>query len=120
MSDNNQTAPRSYEVIEVKEFKSSIPPHLLGKLSDSDRWLVETMSKLENQNNWLVTAILKINKDVLDCDRRISDTRKDVSTLAEWKQIISGKWAVVGVLGLLALSVVFKFLFDALWHLWKP
>jgi hypothetical protein len=117
MSSDNQN---SYETLEPpKEFKSSIPPHLLEKLSDSDRWLVETMSRLENQNNWMLGGLLRVNKDVLDCDRRLIGIRKDVSTISDWKQLMSGKWAVIGVVTVIVLPVVLKFVLDLLWHLWK-
>jgi len=120
MSNEQSSAPRAYELLELREFKSTIPPHLLGKLSESERYLVETMSRLENQNNWLVSALLKVNKDVLDCDRRITEINKTVATLSDWKQLISGKWAVVAALGLVVLSALLKMVFDALWHLLKP
>ena len=120
MSNEQSNAPRAYELLELREFRSSIPPHLLGKLTESDRYLVETVSKLENQNNWLTSAVLKINKDVLDCDRRITDTCRDVTGILDWKQLISGKWAAVTVIGVIVLSALLKFVFDALWHLLKP
>jgi hypothetical protein len=120
MSNEQPSAPRAYELLEIREFKSSIPPHLLGKLSESERYLVETMSRLENQNNWLVNALLKVNKDVLDCDRRITETNRNVATVSDWKQLMSGKWAVLAAISLILLSVLAKFLLDALWHLLKP
>jgi len=119
MSNDHQGAPQSYDQIEIKEFKSSIPPHLLGKLSDSDRWLVETMSRLQNQNNWLVTTAVTIKRNVLDCDRRISDVRRDVSMLSDWKQLMTGKWGVIAVIAVIVVPVVLKFVLDLLWHLWK-
>lgn len=118
MSTENQNV-QTYELLEPPEFKSSIPPHLLGKLSDSDRWLVETMSRLENQNNWLVGAVKRVNKDTLDCDRRIIGVRKDVSTISDWKQLMTGKWAIIGVITMIVVPVLLKFLLDGLWHLWK-
>jgi len=119
MSNEQSNAPRAYELLELREFKSTIPPHLLGKLSESERYIVETLSRLENQNNWLVSALLKVNKDVLDCDRRINEIKKDVSIISDWKQLISGKWAVLAALGLIIASASVKLIFDALWHLLK-
>jgi hypothetical protein len=117
MSSDNQN---SYETIEPpQEFKSSIPPHLLEKLSDSDRWLVETMSRLENQNNWMMNAIRRVNKDVMDVDRRVINVGKDVSILSEWKQLMSGKWAVIACVILIVIPVALKFVLDLIWHLWK-
>lgn len=81
--------------------------------------MVETMSKLENQNNWMVSCLLKVNRDVLDVDRRIVETKEEVGKLHLWKQSISGKWAVVGLIGVILLSAGAKFMFEALWRLLK-
>lgn len=118
-----------YETVVEKEFKSTIPPHLLGKLSDSERYLVETMSKLESQFNWAVVVILQNNRHIRDADERISaleenaeigeaatasskEFKDKVDKLWDWKQSVSGKWGVLGAVGIVILSVVLKFLLD--------
>lgn len=120
-----------YEPVVEKEFKSTIPPHLLGKLSDSERYLVETMSKLESQFNWAVVAILQNNRHVRDCDTRLTTLEENAETgeqasasskeykdkldkLWDWKQSVSGKWGILGAVGIVILSVVLKFLLDLL------
>lgn len=127
-----------YEPVQAREFKSSIPAHLLGKLSDSERYMVETMSKLENQSDWL-TAIAGQNRIILievgirlsgvedelvkhgktfeDLVRRTVETEKlaeKVSKLWDWKTMMSGKWAVLWALLLLVFSAGIKLLMD-LW-----
>ena len=120
-----------YEPVVEKEFKSTIPPHLLGKLSDSERYLVETMSKLESQFNWAVVVIVQNNRDVRDCDVRLvaleentenceaaSVSRKEfkekLDKLWDWKLSMSGKWGILGAVGIVILSVLLKSLLDYL------
>lgn len=127
-----------YETVQAREFKSSIPAHLLGKLSESERYMVETMSKLENQSDWL-TAVAGQNRIILiemdarlggveaelnkqgkfsdESGRRLVEMEKlseKVSKLWDWKTMMSGKWAVLWALLLLIFSAGIKFLMD-LW-----
>lgn len=127
-----------YEPVQAREFKSSIPAHLLGKLSESERYMVETMSKLENQSDWLSTIgtqnriilievsnrlgsvedeLVKQGKASDDLGRRTLEVEKisdKVSKLWDWKTMMSGKWAVLWALLLLVFSAGIKFLMD-LW-----
>jgi len=118
-----------YVQLEVPEFKSTIPNHLLGKLSDSERFMVETMSKLENQSDFLVKAALESNRENLDIDSRLSvlegwkekqgtgepimvDVVAKVQKLWDWHQMFSGKWAVIWTLALIVIPIVLKLLID--------
>lgn len=115
--------------LEVPEFKSTIPAHLLGKLSDSERFMVETMSKLENQSDFLVKAVIEANRQNLDIDTRLAlleiwrekqgATEPNFTTLTEkvdklwdWHQLFSGKWAVIWALALIVIPIVLKLLID--------
>ena len=60
-----------YEQIAVREFKNTIPPHLLEKLPESERWIIETMSKLESQSDWLLEIGVQGNRDIVDIGRRL-------------------------------------------------
>lgn len=127
-----------YEQVQAREFKSSIPVHLLGKLSESERYMVETMSKLENQSDWLA-AVAGQNRIILiemearlgsveselgkqgktseESGRRLVEMEKlseKVSKLWDWKTMMSGKWAVLWALLLLVFSAGIKLLMD-LW-----
>ena len=98
-----------YETLTVPEFKSVIPGHLLGKLSDQERYLVETLSKMEQQNSWLIVAAVKSNAATIDLDTR--QARVEI-----WKERLSSKWALIfGALALL-IPVILKAIID---HYWK-
>ena len=56
MADKDQKS--RYTPLEVPEFNSTIPPHLLGKLTEQERYLVETLSKMEQQNTWLINSVV--------------------------------------------------------------
>lgn len=127
---------QKYEPIAVREFKSSIPAHLLGKLSDSERYMVETMSKLENQSDWLAGTAQQNRHYLIDLDgrvqaieqgvaaqekasedmgRRVGETEKlsdKVTKLWDWKTMMSGKWAVLWALLLIVFSAVLKYALD--------
>lgn len=122
--------PKSrYVQLEVPEFKSTIPAHLLGKLSDSERFMVETMSKLENQSDFLVKAAMQGNRENLDIDSRLSvlegwkekmgtgesvvaDMVTKVNKLWDWHQMLSGKWAVIWALAIIVVPIGLKLLLD--------
>jgi len=122
--------PKSrYVHLEVPEFKSTIPAHLLGKLSDSERFMVETMSKLENQSDFLVKAVTENNRENLDIDSRVTvlegwkekmgtgepqvaDMVVKVNKLWDWHQMFSGKWAVIWAMALIVIPIVLKLLID--------
>lgn len=117
---------RQYEPVVPKEFRSTIPPHLLDKLSDTERYLVQAMSKLENQYDWLVAVAVGNNKNIIDlggrCDTvEVWKTQVDkdtyghsdkVNKLWEWKTMMSGKWAVLWAVCLVLFSTAVKWLFD--------
>lgn len=125
MSDQQR---RRYDPVVPKEFRSTIPGHLLGKLSETERYLVETMSKLENQYEWLVSVAVANNKNIIDLGERTDvveawkaeveiETKgqsEKVNKLWDWKQMMSGKWAVVWAVALVLVSVLLKFLLDHL------
>jgi hypothetical protein len=121
------------EPLPTKEFKSTIPPHLLGKLSESERYMVETMSKLENETEWLMTVVQGQNKLGIELNRRLVlveaalgrlDNRvqsldssaqsaiTQVKVLWDWKQLVSGKWAIVFWVATITIPLLLKVVLD--------
>lgn len=115
--------------LEIPEFKSTIPGHLLGKLSDSERYIIETLSKIENQSDWLVKLAVADNTDLIllldkasGTDDRIDKINKTVdgvdkltervTTLWDWHQMLSGKWTVLWALMLIIIPVFLKYALD--------
>lgn len=118
-----------YDTVVLREFRSSIPPHLLTNLPDDERFMVETMSKLENQYGWLAEGMVRGNSATLDLDERVTvleKAQKDttvrlavmerqedrVNKLWDWKQFFSGKWAILGAAALVLVPLLLKFLLD--------
>jgi uncharacterized coiled-coil protein SlyX len=133
MSD--QQKQRRYAPLVGKQFKSTIPPHLVERLPEEERYLVETMSKLESQGEWLQDAATQNNRDLLDVDQRLlaletSTAHHDIQLqgqdkvltpmvdkldkIGEWKTLMTGKWGIVGVSALILIPIILKFLLDHL------
>jgi hypothetical protein len=126
-----------YETIALREFKSTIPPHLIAHLPEDERFIVNTVSKLDSQYAWMMENVVRHNGAALDLDERVtalegratsSTSRLDamaeqtdkVNKLWDWKQFFSGKWAVIAGLALIAVSVALKFLLDVVFKWIKP
>ena len=120
---------RRYAGVEPREFKGTIPPHLLAKLPDDERFLVETVSRLESQNTWVMEVLHDLDKSVQDIDGRINTLEQGtrdlaslrttqeglvekVSNLWEWKQVVTGKWGVVVAISAVVAPVLIKLVFD--------
>jgi len=134
-----QLAVRRYEALVMREFKSTIPAHLLANLPEDERFMVETMSKLENQYNWLAEGVVKTNGFTLDLDERlvrleantVSNAQRlgamegqadKVNKLWDWKQFFSGKWAVLAAIAIaiVVIPLLLKFLLDLVVKWLKP
>lgn len=133
------TDPGLYEPLVMREFKSTIPPHLLGKLSDGERHMVETLSKLESQYDWMFQSLVHQSRMVVDLARRQTtaeewklkvDPRIDhgerttneltgqVRTLWDWKNTVSGKTGILFWLATIMIPVLLKTALD--WFAKKP
>jgi hypothetical protein len=95
-------------LLAVPEFKSSIPAHLLDKLTDQERYLVETLSRLEQQNNWLIVTLVGTNNATVQVEKRLSG-------LETWKMRVASRWAPVIALAAVLLPVFAKILLEKLW-----
>lgn len=126
---------QKYEPVVRREFKSTIPPHLLEKLPESERWIIDTMSRLEGRSDWLAEAVVQESKNTVDIGtrldnsadwqrkaaQRLDDVEKitagqseKVEKLWDWKLMMSGKWGVLWAFLLVFVSVALKYLLD-LW-----
>lgn len=110
-SDTEQESQSRYRPIEIPEFKSAIPPHLLAKLPEADRYMVEMVSKMEQQTVWLVTAVKDENEAKIELDVRMAK-------LEAWKTMLCNKWSLVAVVFLLVAPVLVKTWIERTWF--KP
>jgi hypothetical protein len=128
---------RHYEEVVPREFRSTIPPHLISHLPDDERFIVETVSRLENQFQWMQDNVVRNSKSTLDLDERVNALESvvaftttrligmegqvdRVNKLWDWKQFFSGKWAILAGAGLLVAGALAKFLLDVIWKWAKP
>lgn len=98
MADKPERTSR-YQPLEKPEFKSTIPPHLVDKLTPEMKWIVESLSRMEAVYEWLLKAALDANRIDLESDLRTQE-------LEDWKALISSKWSVVGGFLLLCLPIL--------------
>lgn len=94
-----------YKELEVPEFKCTIPPHLLSKLDDADRYLVEIASKMEQQNAWMVGVLRNENEATVEMDSRLGRIEK-------WKERLMSRWTMAVALGVICIPVVLKAVVD--------
>jgi len=130
-------AKHHYDQLALREFRSTIPPHLLANLPDDERFMVETMSKLENQFGWLSEGLVKTNGAAIDLDERVSTLESNqreatarlavmekqedkVNKLWDWKQLFTGKWGVIAAIAIVVLPLLLKFLLDLVIKWVKP
>jgi hypothetical protein len=85
-----QMNPR-YAKLEKPEFHSTIPHHLVDKLSQHEKYLVETLSRMEAQTDWTIRAVLEENRGLLETDVRLQEVQ-------EWKKMLCSKWAVIAII----------------------
>lgn len=110
MSDD----PKSkFSVLRVPEFKSMIPEHFLAKLSEQERYLVQTLSKMEQENVWLVGMMSVTNDAVMDIDVRLQKVE-------QWKERLTSKWTLLLGAAALTFPVLLKAIFDHLLRHSKP
>jgi hypothetical protein len=94
-----------YKEVKVPEFKSTIPQHMLAKLPEEDRYLVEMVSRMEQQNVWLTEQAVTDNQDKIEIDQRLT-------RVENWKQALTSRWAILVYIASLVLPVILKSLAD--------
>lgn len=106
MSDKAERTSK-YQALEKPEFKSTIPAHLVDKLSPETRWMVESLSRIESAHEWLIKAALEGNRIDLDTDIRTQE-------IEDWKAMVTSKWAVICVFLAALLPLVLEKILDHL------
>jgi hypothetical protein len=103
-SDNEKTDSR-YKALVVPEFKSTIPPHVLARLPESERYLVEMVSKVEQRDAFLINAATGGQEAAIALDIRVTKVEKFIERLTH-------KWSVIAYIGLLSMPVIVKILVE--------
>lgn len=109
----------------VPVFKSTIPDQLLKNLDPEEVYLFDGISRLEQKTDWLIHELVASkrlssnNAQILeDLSARVKDLedgqealldqgwKERIKSVEEWKQMFTGKWAVLSALGLLLITGV--------------
>lgn len=98
MAEKSERIPR-YQELKRPEFKSSIPEHLVNKLSDQEKYIIMSLSKMESEREWVINSVLDLNRSLIETDLRTQE-------LQDWQSMVSSKWAVVGGFLLLCLPIL--------------
>jgi hypothetical protein len=97
-----------YPRLNVPRFDSKIPSHLLNRLSDQEKWLVETLSKLGQKADWLMDTIMRTNAIHREIDVRLVSVER-----------FTGKWAVIGGACVMVITAFLgAFAKTAFSHIW--
>ncbi len=117
MSDSNPPIPpkSAYPELEKPEFKSTIPPHLLIGASPSERYLMESQSRMESFMDWSARAHVMTHTAVKETNGRLLKAEANISTLKDDKRTIVRGWRFMLAIGA-GLSGLVGF-FTALWTL---
>ena len=95
----NEAPKSSFHRLVKPEYSSKIPPHLLVRLDEKERWTMEALAKLDFKQDWLVDKVIEANEQQIDLDVR-------VKKIEQWKAVLSGKWALIGAVGLMVLTAL--------------
>ena len=116
MPHDNIIPDSTYPVLERPHFESQIPEHLLKDASASDRYIMESLSKLLQQSEWSTEAAMVHDQNIRLTNGRLRAVEGDVTHYkSNWQSVTKGwKGAVMIAAGLsafLALAIhVIKFL----------
>lgn len=120
MPSSHEPLPESsYPPLERPVFTSQIPPYLLEKASESDRYILAQLSILTQFIPWSVEAHLETNSLVRKTNGRLLRAEGDITDIQEaraaqrsgWKAILKSWSLVVGVIGFIASLI------EAYWYL---
>lgn len=97
------------EHIDIPEFKSDIPNHLLNQCDEKEKWMYETLSKVSQQVTWLMEKTQdsneqirytngKVNKNVEDINNTEQDLKSEINDLKMRNRIFYGKKQIIGLI----------------------
>ena len=92
--------------LEIPEFRSLIPEHLIEDLNPKERWIVETMSRLEQQGDWLIREIVSGRKNLIDLDTRLHFLTVRIKPLESWRRGFKSVWVYASALALMVITAV--------------
>jgi hypothetical protein len=96
----DQPIPEStYPVLARPEFKSQIPAPLLENASETDRYIMEQLSKLGQFAAWSVDAQLSTNEQVRHTNGRVKRAESNIAHIQQDEQKVVWSWKAVAKIG---------------------
>lgn len=74
--------------LQPPRYKSDVPPFLLQKSTDAERWMLENASIARQQNDWLINV-------AINADERLHLSERELAKLRKLRWILAGKWSVI-------------------------
>ena len=109
MSQSKEEQESLYTELEMPEFDSAIPEHLLKGITDENKFVMENISMQTQYIKWLCEAAINTNHQVRKTNGRLM-------RVEEWKNKLSNGWitgaAIFTFLG--TISVVIAKIYKAL------
>jgi hypothetical protein len=85
MSQSNEEQESLYPELEMPEFDSAIPEHLLKGVTDENKFVMENISMQTQYIKWLCEAAINTNHQVRKTNGRLIKVE-------EWKNKLSNGW----------------------------
>ena len=99
-SSNDNTLPEStYPPLERPVLTSQIPPYLLEKASDSDKYILQQLSVLTQFIPWSVEAHLNTNAAVRRTNGRLIQAENNISSIQGSREEARTGWKYVITVG---------------------
>jgi len=102
-----------YKKLEIPTFISSVPDYMISKLTESEAFMVKSISIIEQQSKWLIENILEQNRIAIEIDERISK-------IEEFKNNLLSKWSIFAGISILIVPAIFsETVKSIISHIWK-
>lgn len=92
------------EELTVPHFESDIPPWLLDKLDDQQRYVIGTISKIEKQNEWIITHLVDTRRIAVAADQSAKKLERRWTFFSGQKAVWVAISTLIGVATLEALA----------------
>lgn len=89
----------TYPQLELPEFESTIPPHLLNGVSPENQFVMEHINIQTQYIKWLCEA-------AIDTNQQVRKTNGRLKKVESWKDKLSSLWVTVGALFTFLSTVV--------------
>jgi hypothetical protein len=97
---------KKIEKLKIPEFKSDIPPHLLGECSPQDAYMMEQLSIQKQQNAYIIDTLSDVHYAQQVTNHKVGVNTQRLDTLEEPRKLFKSKPVMIAV-----AIIAFAFLF---------